>query len=200
MPNSKKAETLCAELVAELGVTHAAADSALLVALDRFHSEAHEPAVAGAGLTPAQYMQAAVDTLRFKATLICVALLADGREADARLSWEMFIEEEIAVIERARKALPPTALLANVHAMRRIGRRLGLRDEQTDELVPGIMHSIAAGYPYRGPCQQDLSLTDILALVTPEDLTHCLRHAALVAEGRSQDAADALRRMQRGAH
>ncbi|KAB1989831.1 hypothetical protein [Streptomyces triticiradicis] len=199
MPNSKAA-TLRAELVTHLGVTHAAADNALLVTLDRFHSESHEPAVARAGLTPTEYMRTALDTLRFKATLIFTALLADGRGADARLSWEMFIEEEIAVIERAREALPPTALLQDVHAMRRIGRSLGLRDEQTGELVPGIIHSIAAGYPYRGPCQQDLSLTDILALVTTEDLTHCLRHAALVAEGRSRDAAEALRRMQHGAH
>ncbi|GAA3304901.1 hypothetical protein [Streptomyces cinereospinus] len=192
-------EILCATLVARLGVHPVAAESALLATLEHFHAQSHEPAVARAGFTPAEYMQTAMRTPRFKATLTASALLSDGREADARLSWEAYVQREIAVAERAHQAVPPTALLGDTDAMHRVGRRLGLSDEQTDQFIPGIVLTLAAGYPYRAPNQRHLSLTGILAQVATEELTELLRHTALSAAGRSEEAAAALRRMQRGA-
>ncbi|MFH9227635.1 hypothetical protein [Streptomyces lydicus] len=191
-------EILCATLVARLGVHPVAAESALLAPLKHFHAQSHEPAVARAGFMPAEYLQTALRTPRFKATLTASALLADGREGDARLSWEAYVQREIAMAEQAHQAVPPTALLGDIDAMHRIGQRLGLSDEQTDQLIPGIVLTLAAGYSYRAPHQRHLSLTDILAQVATEDLTELLRHTALSAAGRSEEAA-ALRRMQRGA-
>ncbi|MEU9238553.1 hypothetical protein [Streptomyces sp. NPDC048385] len=192
-------QILCASLVARLGVSLDAAESALLATLEHFHAQAHNPAVARAGFTPDEYLLTAMRTPRFKATLTASALMADGRETDSRLSWEAFVQREIAAAECARQAVPPTALLGDRDAVHRIGQRLGLSGKQTDQFIPSIVLTLAQGYPYRAPEQRHLSLTDILAQVTTEDLTEFLRHAALSASGRAREAAAASRRMQRGA-
>lgn len=44
-----------------------------------------------------------------------------------------------------------------------------------------------------------MSLTDILAQVTTEDLTELLEHTALSAAGLTEEAAEMLRRMMRAA-
>lgn len=191
-------QIICASLVRLLGV-HPAAESALLATLEHFHAQSHNPAVVRAGLTPTEYMETAIQTPRFLATLSSSALLADGREADSRLSWEAYVQREMAVAARAHLAVPPTVLLANLDAMRRIGRRLSLSDEQTDQLIPGIVLTLAVGYPYRSLQLRHLSLTGILARVATEELTELLRHAALSAGGHSEEAATVLRRMQRPA-
>lgn len=188
---------LCASLVGRLGVDPAAAESALLATLEHFHAQSHNPAVVRAGFTPAEWMETALRTPRFKATLTASDLLADGRGADARLSWESFVQREIVVAERAHQAVPPTVLLGDVEAMRRIGQRLGLSADQTDQFIPGIVLTLAVGYPYRSRHQRHLSLTDILAQVTTEDLTELLRHTALSAAGHSEEAAATLRRIRR---
>ncbi|TQK44378.1 hypothetical protein FBY35_5882 [Streptomyces sp. SLBN-118] len=192
-------EILCASLVSRLGVHPAAARSALLATVEHFHAQSHNPAVLRAGLTPAEYMDTAVQTPRFAATLSSSALLADGREADARLNWEAYVQREISAAKRAHRAVPPTVLLGDPDAIHRIGRRLGLIDEQTDQFVPGIVLTLATGYPYRAHHQRHLSLTDILAQVTTEDMTELLRHTALSAAGHTEEAAATLRRMHRAA-
>ncbi|SED60340.1 hypothetical protein SAMN05428942_2114 [Streptomyces sp. 2112.2] len=193
-------QILCADLVHRYGVHPAAAESALLATLEHFHAEAHHPAVAGAGRTPTEYLHVALTTPRFAATLSSSALMADGREVDARLSWEAYVQREMSAAKEAHQAVPPTALLGNPHAIHRIGRRLGLSNEQTDEFIPNIVLTLAAGYPYRAAHQRHLSLTDILAQVTTEDLAELLRHTALSAAGRTEEAAAMLRRFQRAAH
>ncbi|MFI1436543.1 hypothetical protein [Streptomyces lydicus] len=192
-------QILCSEVVNRLGVHPAAAESALLATLEHFHAEAHHPAVARAGRTPAEYLAVAVTTPRFAATLSSTALMADGREADARLSWEASVQREMSAAMEAHRAVPPTALLGNPHAIRPIGRRLGLSNEQTDQFIPSIVLTLAAGYPYRSAHQRHLSLTDILARVTKEELAELLRHTALSVAGRTEEAAAMLRRFQRAA-
>ncbi|MFJ4688018.1 hypothetical protein [Streptomyces sp. NPDC088789] len=194
-----ESQILCAGLAASLGVSLNAAESALLATLEHFHAQSHDPAVTRAGFTPDEYLLTAVRTPRFKATLTAGALMADGREADSRLSWEAFLQREIAAAECAHQAVPPTALLGDLDAVHRVGRRLGLSEKQTDEFVCGIVLTLAQGYPYRAPEQRHLSLADILAQVTTEDLTEFLRHAAFSASGCAREAAAAARRMQRGA-
>ncbi|MFJ3229958.1 hypothetical protein [Streptomyces sp. NPDC086787] len=193
------ADILCASLVARLGVSPDAAESALLATLEHFRAQAHNPAVARAGFTPDEYLLTAARTPRFKATLTASALMADGREVDSRLSWEAYVQREIAAAECAHQAVPPTALLGDLDAVHHVGQRLGLSDEQTDQFIPGIVLTLAQGYPYRAPEQRHLSLADILAQVTTEDLTEFLRHAAVSAASRAREAAAAARRMQRGA-
>lgn len=192
-------DILCASLVARLGVTPAAAEAALYATLQHFHAEAHNPAVARTGLTPADYLNTALQTPRFAATLSASALMADGREADARLNWEAHVQREIADAERAHQAVPPTATLGNQAAIHRVGRSLGLSDERTDQLVPRIVLTLATGYPYRAHHQRHLTLTGILTQVTAAELTELLRHTALAADGRTEEAAAALRRMLRKA-
>lgn len=192
-----ESQILCASLVGRLGVHPAAAESALLATLEHFHAQSHNPAVVRAGLTPDEYMEAALRTPRFRATLMASALLADGREADARLSWEAYLQREMSAAKRAHEAVPPTVLMGNPDAIHRIGRRLGLGDEQTDQLVAGIVLTLATGYPFRAHHQRHLSLADILTQVTPEDLAELLRHAALSAAGHAEEAAAMLRRIQR---
>ncbi|MFE9770617.1 hypothetical protein ACFYOV_02825 [Streptomyces sp. NPDC005931] len=192
-------QILCANLANRYGVHPAAAESALLATLEHFHAESHDPAVARAGLTPAQYLNEAVQSPRFAAMLSASALLADGREADARLNWEAYVQREVSAAKRAHEAVPPTALLGNPDAIHRIGGRLGLSDEHTDQLIPRIVLTLATGYPYRSARQRHLSLTDILAQVTSAELTALLRHTALLAAGRTEEAAATLRRIQRAA-
>ncbi|MFE2842602.1 hypothetical protein ACFXKS_03410 [Streptomyces scopuliridis] len=192
-------EILCASLVSRLGVHRAAAESALLATLEHFHAESHNPAVVRVGLSPAEYMDTAMQTSRFAAILSSSALRADGREADARLNWEAYVQREIAAAERAHRAVPPTALLGDPAAIHRVGRRLGLSDEQTNQFVLGVVLTLATGYPYRCAHQRHMSLTDILAQITTEDLTELLRHTALSAAGHTEEAAAMLRRMQRAA-
>lgn len=99
-------EILYASLVSRLGVDRAAAESALLATLEHFHIESHNPAVVRAGLSPADYMDTVMQTARFAATLSSAALMADGRDADARLNWKAYVQREIAVAERAQQAVP----------------------------------------------------------------------------------------------
>ncbi|MFF3976993.1 hypothetical protein [Streptomyces sp. NPDC001828] len=188
---------LCASLANELGIEHAAAESALLATLEQFHIESHNPAVARAGLSPAEYMDTAMQTTRFAATLSSAALMAASRDADAQLNWEAYVQREIAEAERARQAVPPTALLGDPAAIHRIGRRLGLSDEQTDQLVSGIVLTLATGYPYRCVHQRAMSLTDILAQVTTKDLTELLEQTILSAVGHTEEATARLRRIKR---
>lgn len=192
-------QILCWDVANRLGVHPAAAESALLATLEHFHAEAHHPAVARAGRTPAEYLDVAVTTPRFAATLSSSALMADGREVDARLNWEAYVQREVSAARLAHKAVPATALLGNPDAVHRIGRGLGLSDEQTDQFIPGIVLTLAAGYPYRTARQRHLSLTDILAQIAAEDLTELLRHTALSAAGLTDDAAAVLQRIQRAA-
>ncbi|MFB7742460.1 hypothetical protein [Streptomyces sp. NPDC056132] len=173
-----ESQILCGSLMARLGVSLDAAESALLATLEHCHAQSHDPSVTRAGFTPDEYMLITVRTPRFKAHLTACALLADGREADSRLSWEAFVQREFDAAERARHAVPPTALLGDLDAVHRVGRWLGLSDEQTDQFVPDIVFTLAQGYPYRAPEQRHLNLVEMLALVTTEDLTEFLRTAA----------------------
>ncbi|KPI32311.1 hypothetical protein [Streptomyces sp. NPDC021608] len=195
--NTIESQILCARLAGRLGVHPAAAETALLATLEHFRAQSHDPGVVWAGLTPDEYMEAALRAPRFRATLQASALVADGREADARLSWEAFMQREMSDAKRAHQAVPPTVLMGNPGAIRRIGRRLGLSDEQTDQLVADIVLTLATGYPFRAHHQRHLSLADILTQVTAEDLTELLQHAALAATGRDEEAAAMLRRIQR---
>ncbi|MFF1542448.1 hypothetical protein [Streptomyces sp. NPDC058291] len=195
-----ESQILCARLVDRLGVHPAAAESALLATLEHFHAQSHNPGVVWAGLTPDEYMETALRTPRFTATLMASALLADGRETDACLSWEAYMQREMSAAKRAHQAVPPTALMGNPGAIHRIGRRLGLDDEQTDQLVADIVLTLATGYPFRAHHQRHLSLADILAQVTTEDLAELLQHAALSAAGRDEEAAAMLRRIQSADH
>ncbi|MEV0257687.1 hypothetical protein AB0H82_25945 [Streptomyces sp. NPDC050732] len=190
-------QILCASLVSQLGVHPAAAESALLATLEHFRTQSHNPAVRRAGLTPDEYMEAALPTPRFRATLIASALMADGRETDARLSWEAHMQREMEAAKRAHQAVPATVLVGNPDAIHRIGRQLGLGDEQTDQLVAGIVLMLATGYPFRARHQRHLSLADILAQITAEDLAELLLHAALSAAARTEEAAAMLRRTRR---
>ncbi|MFI1100222.1 hypothetical protein [Streptomyces melanogenes] len=173
--------TLCASVVNRFGVRTVAVESALLATLEYFHAESRNRAIAQFGLTPAEYLHRAMQTPCFEATLSTGALMADGREADARLNWEAYLQREESTAKRAHQAVPPTALLGDPDAIHRIGHRLGLSDEQTDQLTSRIVLTVATGYPYRSPCQLHLSLTDMLAQVTTEDLTLLLQLTALSA-------------------
>ncbi|MFE1923369.1 hypothetical protein ACFW91_12455 [Streptomyces asoensis] len=195
--NPIESQILCARLVGRLGVHPGAAQRALLATLEHFRAKSHDPGVVWAGLTPDEYMEAALRTPHFRATLQASALLADGRESDARLSWEVFMKREMSAAQRTHQAVPPTVLVGNPGAIHRIGRRLGLNDEQTDQLVADIVLTLATGYPFRARHQRHLSLADILTQVTPEDLAELLQHAALSATGRDEEAAAMLRRIQR---
>ncbi|MCZ4099825.1 hypothetical protein [Streptomyces sp. H39-C1] len=192
-------QILCASLVSRLGVHPAAAESALLATLEHFHAQSRNPVVVGAGFTPAEWMETALRTPRFKATLTASALLADGREADSRLSWEAYVQREMALAQRAHQAVPPTAPLGNLDAMRHIGRCLSLNDERTDQLIPDIVLTLALGYPFRSLHLRHLSLTGILTQVTTEDLAELLRHAAPSARAHPEGAAATFRRVQRPA-
>ncbi|MEW2081055.1 hypothetical protein [Streptomyces sp. NPDC005283] len=192
-------QILCASVVHRYGVHAAAAESALLATLERFHAESHHPTVVRGGLTPAQYLDVALKTPRFAATLASSALMADGREADARLHWEAYMQREAEASKAAHQAVPATALLGNPDAVHLVGRALGLADEQTDQLIPGIVLTLATGYPHRARHQQHLSLTDILGQITTEELLELLEHAALSAAGLTDDAAAMLQRIQRAA-
>ncbi|MFI5800248.1 hypothetical protein [Streptomyces sp. NPDC051677] len=174
-------------------------DAALLVTLNHFASESHDPAVAYTGLTPDQYVALSLSTPRFEATLASAALRVEGREADARLNWEAYVQREQEAARLAHEAIPKTALLADADAIHRIGHQLGLCGECTDQLVSGVVLTLSLGYPYRLADQRHLSLTDLLAQVTTEELTELLRHAAHSARGRTEEAAATLRRMQRAA-
>ncbi|MFJ9907951.1 hypothetical protein ACIRVK_34605 [Streptomyces sp. NPDC101152] len=190
---------LCASVVSRLSLRPTTVEAALLVTLHHFSGESRNPAVAHIGLTPEQYVLRSLSTPRFEATLASAALKAEGREADARLNWEAFVQREQETARLAHEAIPKTALLADIDAIHRIGRQLGLCGECTDHLVSGVVLTLALGYPYRVADQQHLSLTDLLAQVTTEELTELLRHAAHSATGRTEEAAATLRRMQRAA-
>ncbi|MFG2022275.1 hypothetical protein [Streptomyces sp. NPDC048825] len=196
-PDTLKA--LCASVVRRLSLRLTTVEAALLVTLHHFSSESRNPAVAYIGLTPEQYVVLSISTPRFEATLASAALKAEGREADARLNWEAFVQREQEAARLAHEAIPKTALLADADAIHRIGRQLGLCGERTDQLISGVVLTLALGYPYRLAGQRHLSLTDLLAQVTTEELTELLRHAAYAAEGRGEEAAATLRRMQRAA-
>ncbi|MEV4444592.1 hypothetical protein [Streptomyces mirabilis] len=188
---------LCASVVRRFSLRSTTVEAALLVTLHHFSSESHNPAVAHIGLTPDQYVALSLSTPRFEATLVSAALKAEGRAADARLNWEAFVKREQEAARLAHESIPKTALLADVDAIRRIGRQLGLCGECTDQLTSGIVLTLALGYPYRLAGQRHLSLTDLLAQVTSEELTELLRHAAHSAARRGEEAAVTLRRMQR---
>ncbi|MBX7551502.1 hypothetical protein K1Y78_26555 [Streptomyces sp. tea 10] len=192
-------QMLCASVVSRFGVHPAAAESALLATLEHFHAEAHSPTVARSGLTPTEYLNESMHTARFSAMLSASALWADGRDIDARLNWKAYVQRETAAAKNAHDAVPPTALLGNPDAIHRIGHRVGLSSEQTDQLIPGIVLTLAAGYPYRSAQQRHMTLTDILAQTTATDLVELLRHAALLAQGRTEAAAAQLRRIMRAA-
>ncbi|WP_063734414.1 hypothetical protein [Streptomyces sp. RTd22] len=192
-------QMLCASVVSRYGVHPDAAESALLATLEHFHAESHDPAVARTGRTSTQYLNEAMQSPRFAAMLSASALMADGREADARLNWEAYVQREVSAARQAHEVVPPSAPLGNPDEIHRIGRRLGLRDEQTDQLIRRIVLTLATGYPHRSAHQRHLSLTDILTQVTSSELTLLLRHTALLAAGRTDEAAAALRRIQRAA-
>ncbi|ELP68549.1 hypothetical protein STRTUCAR8_03605 [Streptomyces turgidiscabies Car8] len=190
---------LCANVVSRLSLRPTTVEAALLVTLHHFSGESRNPAVAHIGLTPDQYVLRSLSTPRFEATLASAALNAEGREADARLNWEAFVQREQEAARLAHETIANTALLADIDAIYRIGRQLGLCDECTDQVVSGVVLTLALGYPYRLADQQHLSLTDLLAQVTTEGLTELLRHAAHSATGRTEEAAATLRRMPRAA-
>ncbi|WP_405908780.1 hypothetical protein OG742_30725 [Streptomyces sp. NBC_00828] len=195
--NPNMVKDLCASVVRRLSLRPATVEAALLVTLHHFSGESHNPGVAYTGLTPDQYVVLSLSTPRFEATLASAALKAEGREADARLNWEAFVQREQETARLAHEAIPKTALLAD--AIHRIGRQLGLCGECTDQFVSGVVLTLALGYPYRLADQRHLSLTDLLAQVTTEEVTELLRHAAHSATGRTEEAAATLRRMQRAA-
>ncbi|MFI6464582.1 hypothetical protein [Streptomyces sp. NPDC050538] len=195
--NPDTLKDLCASVVHRLSLRPTTVEAALLVTLHHFSGESRNPAVAYIGLTPDQYVLRSLSTPRFEATLASVALKAEGREADARLNWEAFVQREQEAARLAHEAIPKTALLVDADAIHWIGRQLGLCDERTDQLVSGVVLTLALGYPYRLADQWHLSLTDLLAQVTTEELTELLRHAAHSEAGRTEEAAAALRRMQR---
>ncbi|MFM9596252.1 hypothetical protein ACKI1J_40625 [Streptomyces scabiei] len=188
------------DLVCRLGVSDAAVERALVTTLQHFTAESRNPIVALTGRTPAQYLDTSLTTPRFHAMLASIALKIEGREADARLAWEAYVQREIATATRAHEALPESALLGDVEAVRRIGRGLGLDDDQTDQLIPGIVLTLAMGYYYRPVGDRHLTLTEALSRVTADELAEMLRHASLSAAGRTADAADALRSFQQGSH
>ncbi|MEW2117723.1 hypothetical protein AB0945_21530 [Streptomyces sp. NPDC005474] len=197
--NPDTLKDLCASVVSRLSLRPTTVEAALLVTLHHFSGESRNPAVAHIGLTPDQYVLRSLSTPRFEATLTSAALKAEGREADARLNWEAFVQREKEAARLAHEAIPKTALLADADAIHRIGRQLGLCGECTDQFVSGVVLTLALGYPYRLADQWHLSLTDLLAQVTTEELTELLRHAAHSATGRTEEAAATLRRMQRAA-
>ncbi|MFC8671443.1 hypothetical protein ACFUEN_02070 [Streptomyces griseorubiginosus] len=192
-------KNLCASVASRLSLRPTTVNDALLATLHHFSGESRNPAVANIGLTPDQYVQRSLSTPRFEATLASTALKAEGREADARLNWEAFVQREQEAARHAHEAIPKTALLADSDAIHRIGRQLNLCDECTDQLVSGVVLTLALGYPYRTADQQHLSLTDLLAQVTTKELTELLRHAAQSATGRTEEAAATLRRLRRAA-
>ncbi|MFJ4939044.1 hypothetical protein ACIP8U_34980 [Streptomyces pseudovenezuelae] len=197
--NPNMLKDLCASVVSRLSLRPTTVEAALLVTLHHFSGESRNPAVAHIGLTPDQYVRRSLSTPRFEATLASAALKAEGREADARLNWEAFVQREQEAAKLAHAAIPKTALLADSDAIHRIGRQLDLCGECTDQFVSGVVLTLALGYPYRTADQWHLSLTDLLAQVTTEELTELLRHAAQSATGRTEEAAATLRRMQRAA-
>ncbi|MGR3872739.1 hypothetical protein ACUXZZ_29790 [Streptomyces graminifolii] len=195
--NPDTLKDLCASVVSRLSLRPTTVEAALLVTLHHFSGESRDPAVAYIGLTPDQYVLRSLSTPRFEATLVSAALKAEGREVDARLNWEALVQREQETARLAHEAVPKTALLADADAIHRIGRQLGLCAECTDQLVSGVVLTLALGYPYRLADQWHLSLTDLLAQVTTEELTELLRLAALAAAGRTEEAAAAIRRIQR---
>ncbi|MBP5905757.1 hypothetical protein F3K40_08230 [Streptomyces sp. LBUM 1478] len=188
--------TVSVRVAEELGVHPDAAARALRAALDLFRAQAHHPAIVNAGITPAEYLGLALKSDRFKAMLIAATLTAAGRDADARLTWTAYLDREMETTRLAQQAVPANAILGNPDAIHRVGRQLGLADEHTDRLIPGLVFTIATGYPYRSAGMRHLSLTDVLAQLTAEDLTELLQHAALVDAGRAEEAAVLLRRIQ----
>ncbi|WP_105968376.1 hypothetical protein [Streptomyces geranii] len=193
--NPDMLKDLCASVVSRLSLRPTTVEAALLVTLHLFSGESRNPAVAHIGLTPDQYVLRSLSTTRFEATLASAALKAEGREADARLNWEAFVQREQESARLAHEAIPKSALLADAGAVHSIGRQLGLCGECTDQFVSGIVLTLALGYPYRRADQRHLSLTDLLAQVTTEELTELLRHAAHSATGHTEDPAATLRRM-----
>jgi hypothetical protein len=190
-------EDLCADLVDRLGVHPAIVAHVLLATVEHFDAESHSALVRQSGLSPAEYLDIVLTTPRFAATLTAGALMAAGREADARLHWDAYVQREAQAANLAHQGVPASAPLGNPKALHRIGGRLGLSEEETDELIPRIILTIAAGYPFRPIHQRHLSLTDALTQCTAEDLTVMLRHAALSKAGRTEEAAAALRYIPR---
>ncbi|MER6367509.1 hypothetical protein ABT255_03855 [Streptomyces mirabilis] len=180
----------------ELGVHPDAAARALRAALGLLRAQAHHPVIANAGMTPTEYLGLALTSDRFKALLMAATLTAAGRDADARLTWTAHLDREMAATRTAHEAIPATAILGDPDTIHRVGRQLGLTDEHTDQLIPGLVFTIATGYPYRSADMRHHSLTDVLAQLTAEDLTELLQHAALVDAGRAEEAAILLRRIQ----
>jgi hypothetical protein len=194
--NPTTLRTLSLRIAEELGVHPDAAARALRASLGLFRAQANHPAIANAGMTPTEYLGLALESDRFKALLMAATLTAAGRGADARLIWTAYLDREMAATRTAHEAVPATAILGDLDAVHRVGRQLGLADEQTDRLIPGLVFTIATGYPYRSAGMQHLSLTDVLAQLTAEDLTVLLQHAALVDTGRAEEAAVLLRCIQ----
>ncbi|MEU6475363.1 hypothetical protein ABZ858_00460 [Streptomyces sp. NPDC047017] len=188
-------DMMCVNLVNRLDVTMDAARSALDTTLHRVHIESHDPRVANAGLTPADYLTIALRTPRFAAMHSAGALRDDGREADARLSWEAYLEREMTNATGAHQAVPATAPLGDPQIIHQAGRNVGLSDEYTDALIPHLVLRLARGYPFRGPDLRDLTLTDVLAMVTVEDLGDLLWLAAVEMGARPDEAATELDRI-----
>lgn len=147
-------------------------------------------------MTPIKYLGLALKSDRFKALLIAATLTAAGRDADASLTWAAYLDREMAATKLAHEAVPDTAVLGDPEAIRRVGRPLGLTDEHTDRLIPGLIFTIATGYPYRAASMRHLSLTQVLVQLTAEDLAELLQHAALVEAGCTEGADILLRRIQ----
>ncbi|WP_405613245.1 hypothetical protein [Streptomyces sp. NBC_00076] len=194
--NPTTMHTLSVRIAEELGVHPDAAARALRAVLGLFRSQAHHPAVANAGMTPIKYLGLALKSDRFKALLIAATLTAAGRDADASLTWAAYLDREMAATKLAHEAVPDTAVLGDPEAIRRVGRPLGLTDEHTDRLIPGLIFTIATGYPYRAASMRHLSLTQVLVQLTAEDLAELLQHAALVEAGCTEGADILLRRIQ----
>ncbi|MEU2558404.1 hypothetical protein ABZ626_03515 [Streptomyces longispororuber] len=161
--------------------------------LKHFHEEGHHPAVARAGYTCAQYLDRAIPTPRFAATLTSSALTIAGRKADGRLYWETYVHRETATARAAHQAVPATATLGDQDSINNIGRSLGFSDETTNELIADIVLTLTVGYPYRSASQHHLSLTEVLAQITADDLTELLVDSALATLSRAQQTASPRR-------
>ncbi|WP_172387143.1 hypothetical protein [Streptomyces sp. MNP-20] len=185
---------LRARLIDRLGIHPHSVNTALKTTVDEYRARASHPAIARSGLTPAQCLSAAIRTPHFRASASWRALTLDGRDIDARLLWEAYLQRQASAAKRALRAVPRTAVLGNPDALRCMGRQLGLDDEQTEQLVLNIAVTVRSGYPYRPASLRHLTFPELLAEIPADQLAAMLQLAARQAE--NDDAQGYSRRDQ----
>ncbi|WP_328404047.1 hypothetical protein OHS70_34380 [Streptomyces sp. NBC_00390] len=142
--------------------------------------QASRGAVGAAGISRTEYLSTLFTTDRFHVLYLYTALHCAGRAAEANLMWRKHLRQEVVTAAEALAAVPATAPFGNAEVLFSLMTPCGLTGEQADRVVLRAAYHLSLGYPFRSHHMRDLTLADLLAHTTVEELRPMIGHAALV--------------------